>query len=100
MQQHINWYALDATIYKYLYTHSKAAAQMIQQYNRQGVEVLAYRGSSIAYNVSIDIVYMNLRYTFWMVFGISFIHITINLQSTFPRHIIFIKNTRFGNDTA
>ena len=48
------------------------APQMIQQYNRQGIEVLAYRGSSIAYNVSIDIVYMYLRYTFWMVFGISF----------------------------
>ena len=59
MQQHINWYALDATIYKYLYTHSKAAAQMIQQYNRQGIEVLAYRGSSIAYNVTIDIVYVS-----------------------------------------
>ena len=50
------------------------APQMIQQYNRQGIEILAYRGSSIAYNVSIDIVYiyMYLRYTFWMVFGISF----------------------------
>ena len=77
------------------------APQMIQQYNRQGIEVLAYRGSSIAYNVSIDIVYMYLRYTsFGWYLVYHFIHITINLQSTFPRHIISIKNTRFGNDTA
>ena len=35
------------------------APQMIQQYNRQGIEVLAYRGSSIAYKVTIDIVYVS-----------------------------------------
>ena len=47
MQQHINWYALDATIYRYTSTLTVKAPQMIQQYNRQGIEVWAYRGSSI-----------------------------------------------------